>query len=450
MKAMDNRFTNRLSRIALVSAFAGMLWGCGIYGTFTAPEYEMTNNAYGDVGQEDTVSMGDIAWRDFFKDEKLQVLIERALENNSDMQTAILKVEEAQASLKVSKLAFLPSLDFSPSADYSGSWEVQLPANASWEVDLFGKLRNAKRGKQAALLEMDAYRQAVRSQLIATVASTYYTLLALDVQYAIYEETEQSWRENVETTRHLMEAGKYNAASFSQTEANYCDICNNLIDIRQEIQQVENQLCSLLGEMPHAIERGSLSEWQTPALLQTGIPARVLSNRPDVRQAEQTLAQAFYATNEARGAFYPAVTISGTYDFRHTLYDVLGSLVQPLFQRGTLQANLRVAKAQQQEAEVAFRQAIIDAGIEVNDALLAVKTAREKDKNYGQQVRHLQDAVKSTRLLMQHSSTTYLEVLTAQQTLLSAQINQVVNRLSEISNTITLYQALGGGAQEEN
>ena len=138
----------------------------------------MTNNAYGDVGQEDTVSMGDIAWRDFFKDEKLQVLIERALENNSDMQTAILKVEEAQASLKASKLAFLPSLDFSPSADYSGSWEVQLPANASWEVDLFGKLRNAKRGKQAALLEMDAYRQAVRSQLIATVASTYYTLLA--------------------------------------------------------------------------------------------------------------------------------------------------------------------------------------------------------------------------------------------------------------------------------
>lgn len=144
------------------------------------------------------------------------------------------------------------------------------------------------------------------------------------------------------------------------------------------------------------------------------------------------------------------MTISGTYDFRHTLYDVLGSLVQPLFQRGTLQANLRVVKAQQQEAEVAFRQAIIDAGIEVNDALLAVKTAREKDKNYGQQVRHLQDAVKSTRLLMQHSSTTYLEVLTAQQTLLSAQINQVVNRLSEISNTITLYQALGGGAQEEN
>ena len=242
-----------------------------------------------------------------------------------------------------------------------------------------------------------------------------------------------------------MKAGKYNAASLSQTEANYYNVCNNLIDIQQEIQQTENQLCALLGETPHPIERGELADWLAPEVIHVGVPLHVLSNRPDVKQAEYTLAQAFYATNEARAAFYPALTISGNYEFRHSLYDIVGSLVQPLFQRGTLKANLDIAKAEQKEADISFRQTIIEAGIEVNDALVAVKSAREKAENYSKQVKHLQDAVKSTQLLMKHGSTTYLEVLTAQQTLLEAQVNQVTNHLTEISNTITLYQALGGG-----
>ena len=205
-------------------------------------------------------------------------------------------------------------------------------------------------------------------------------------------------------------------------------------------------MCSLLGWTPRTVERGRLEAWSVPETLSVGVPVSVLANRPDVRQAEYALASAFYVTNAARSAFYPSLTISGSYDFRHTLYNALGSLLEPLLKRGQLNANLKIAKAQQQQAELAFRQQVIDAGIEVNDAFVAVKSAQAKCENYDKQVENLEKAVRDTQLTMKYGSTTYLEVLTAQQTLLEAQIGRIANKLSEISSTITLYQALGGGA----
>lgn len=422
------------------------LSGCGIYTTFRSPKYEIPTDACGTVENTDTVSIGDLSWQEFFNDPYLAGLIDSALSNNTDLQKAHFQIEEAQARLRSSRLAFLPSADFTANASYSSSWDVQLPVNASWEIDLFGSLRNAKRGKLAALLSSEAYFRAVQSQLIATVASTYYTLLALDAQRIVYDETEQSWKQNVEVTRRLMEAGRYNAASLAQTEASYCSICNNLVEIDRQIRQTENQLCSLLGWTPRPIERGKLDTWKAPEQLSTGIPLKVLGRRSDVQQAEQDLAQAFYATNQARSDFYPSITLSGSYDLRNLLAEAIGALFQPIFQRGALLANLNVAKAQEEQAELTFRQTVIDAGIEVNDALLDIESARNKENNYSLQVGHLRTAVESTRLLMQHGSTTYLEVLTAQQTLLEAQIGQISNMLSEISGVITLYQALGGGA----
>ncbi len=461
-----------------------LMGSCGIYGKFKGASYQGAGQAFGTQVQDTTPTVGEWKdlrtgsewdslpassrilqgdssnigqwnWREFFHDPQLCRLIDTALKNNSDLQTALLNVQEAQASLKASKLAYIPSFNISPNGGYNGSleasngnWTYQLPVNASWEIDLFGNLLNSKRARQAALLQSEAYAQAVRSQLIATVASTYYSLLALDEQQRIYEETERSWQANVKTTRDLMEGGLSNSASLSQTEANYYSILNQLIDIRQQKLQTENSLCSLLGIPPQSIPRGSIQDWTSPNELQTGIPLMVLRQRPDVQQAEQALAQAFYNTQQARSEFFPSITITGTVDFGEMIYNALASLFQPIFQQGTLKANLDIAKAQEKEAAIGFRQTLIEAGVEVNNAVLALKSAQAKTGNYALQVEHLQNAVKSTQLLMKHGSTTYLEVLTAQQSLLSAQINQVANLLTEISNTISLYQALGGGSLE--
>ena len=452
---MMNGTLNIFCRLAIVAAAAFAMTGCGIYGKFKAPEYEETAQAYGDVAVEDSTSMGDILWRDFFDDENLKALIDTALANNADMETARLRIDEAQASLKAARLAYIPGFDVSPNAAYgydieagAGSWSVQLPVNASWQVDIFGKLTNAKRRQLAAYMQSMEYTRAVQAQLVATVAIQYYTLMALDAQYAIYQETEQNWRKNVEMTEHLLEAGRYTADAVYQARANYYSVCNSLLDIEQQLHQAENQMCSLLGKVSGTpIARGHISDWKTPEMIEVGIPVEVLSNRPDVRQAEYQFAQAFYATNGARSAMYPSITITGSLDFYSMIVNAVGSLVQPIFQQGQLRANLKIAKAQQAEAEVAFRQSIIDAGIEVNNTVIAMKTAQSKTANYAAQVSSLEKAVEAAQYRMQDKDATYLEVLTAQQSLLTAQIGEITNRLSEISQVITLYQALGGGCE---
>lgn len=452
---MMNRTLNIFCRLAVVAALASMMSGCGIYGKFKAPEYEETADAYGDIAAGDSTSMGDILWRDFFDDKNLQALIDTALANNSDMVTAKLRIDEANASLKAARLAYVPGLDVSPNAAYGydidakgGSWSFQLPVNASWQVDIFGKLTNAKRRQLAAYMQSNEYARAVQAQLVATVAIQYYSLLALDAQYEIYKETEKNWRENVRVTEQLLEAGRYTADAVYQAQSNYYSVCNNLLDIRQQLHQTENQMCSLLGKVSGTpIERGSIEDWTSPEMIDVGIPVEVLSNRPDVKQAEYQFAQAFYTTNGARSAMYPSITITGSLDFYSMIVNAVGSLVEPIFQQGQLRANLKIAKAQQAEAEVAFRQSIIDAGIEVNNTMIALKTAQDKTANYAAQVSSLEKAVKAAQDKMQDKNSTYLEVLTAQQSLLTAQVAQISNRLSEISEVITLYQALGGGCE---
>ena len=452
---MMNRTLNIFCRLAVVAALASMMSGCGIYGKFKAPEYEETADAYGDIAAGDSTSMGDILWRDFFDDKNLQALIDTALANNSDMVTAKLRIDEANASLKAARLAYVPGLDVSPNAAYGydidakgGSWSFQLPVNASWQVDIFGKLTNAKRRQLAAYMQSNEYARAVQAQLVATVAIQYYSLLALDAQYEIYKETEKNWRENVRVTEQLLEAGRYTADAVYQAQSNYYSVCNNLLDIRQQLHQTENQMCSLLGKVSGTpIERGSIEDWTSPEMIDVGIPVEVLSNRPDVKQAEYQFAQAFYTTNGARSAMYPSITITGSLDFYSMIVNAVGSLVEPIFQQGQLRANLKIAKAQQAEAEVAFRQSIIDAGIEVNNTMIALNTAQDKTANYAAQVSSLEKAVKAAQSKMQDKNSTYLEVLTAQQSLLTAQVAQISNRLSEISEVITLYQALGGGCE---
>lgn len=442
-----------------------MLSSCGIYSKYK-PATEVPENLYGQetVVTEDTVTLGSMNWREVFTDPQLQTLIEQGLQNNTDYLSAQLRVEEAEATLLSAKLAFLPSFAFSPQGTVSSfdshkaTQTYSVPITASWELDIFGKMRNAKKQAQALYAQSQDYRQAVRTQLIAGIANTYYTLLMLDAQLEISEQTASSWKETVNSTRALMNAGMADEAAVSQMEATYYSICTSVLDLKEQLNQVENSLALLLAETPHIIQRGKLEGQQLPEDFSVGIPVHLLSNRPDVRVAERTLESAFYATNQARSAFYPSITLSGSAGWTNSagaaitnpgkfLASAVGSLTQPLFARGQLLGQLKITKAQQEEARLSFEQALLNAGTEVNDALVQYHTARDKAVYFEKQIESLQRAYKSTSLLMRHGTTTYLEVLTAQQGLLNAQLTQVANRFTEIQGVINLYQALGGGRE---
>lgn len=439
------------------------LSGCGIY-TKYEPQASVPEGLYGEEATDlsaDTASIANIDWHDFFSDPHLQELIERGLKQNTDVLTAGLRIEEAKASLLSAKLAFLPSFALGPQGSLSAvesqvSRTYTLPVTASWELDIFGKLRNAKKQAKAAYAQSEDYRQAVYSNLIANIANTYYTLLMLDEQLEISRQTARSWEETVSSTQALMEAGLADETAVSQMQATHLEVKNSVIDLEEQISQVENSLSLLLAETPQSYRRGKLSEQQFTAKLSTGIPLQMLSQRPDVRMAKRQLEQAFYVTNQANAAFYPSITLSGSAGWTNSIgglitnpgkfiTSALASLTQPLFNRGSLIAKRRIAKAQQEEALLAFRQQLLNAGTEVNDALVSYQTSKRKKDNYRQQIDALERAYNGTSLLMENGNTTYLEVLTARQSLLSAQLSQTANRFKEIQSLINLYQALGGG-----
>lgn len=443
-----------------------MLSSCGIY-TKYQPATTVPEDLFGAAETvSDTIhNIAKLNWRQLFVDPHLQSLIEQGLRNNTDLQSAHWRVEEARASLSAARLAYLPSFAFSPQGTVSSfdkgkaGQSYSLPITSSWEIDIFGRLTNANRRAKVLYIQSQEYELAVKTQLIANLANTYYTLLMLDAQLAISEETEVKWKESVRVMQALKNAGQGNEAGLAQTEATYYSICTTVLDLKEQIRQAENSLCLMLGETPQFIRRGTLDGQVLPQDLSVGIPLQLLANRPDVRSSELALAQAFYTTNEARSAFYPSITLSGSAGWTNGVGEVVmnpgkllmsavGSLTQPLFNKGQNIARLKIAKAQQEEAKLSFTQTLLNAGAEVNNALKQNQTARDKSDLYQRQISSLQTAVTSTQLLMQHGNSTYLEVLTAQQTLLTAQLTQVSNRFQEIQGIINLYQALGGGREE--
>lgn len=454
-----------MKKFIILTTTAAMLSSCGIY-TKYKPAETVPDSLYGaKVEVADTVNFGNSDWKEVFTDPYLQTLIELALQNNTDYQSAQLRIEESKATLLASKLAFLPSFALAPQGTISSfdgqkaTKSYQLPVTASWELDIFGRMRNSKKQAQALYAQSIDYKQAVRSQLIASVANVYYTLLMLDEQLALSQETELAWKETVASARALMDAGQYNEAAVSQMEATYYSVQTSVIDLKEQINQTQNSLALLLAETPRDYERGKLADQQMPEDLSVGIPLQMLSNRPDVRSAERSLEAAFYVTNQARSAFYPSIVLSGTAGWTNLagsiivnpakfIANAVGQLTLPLFNRGQNIAQLRIAKAQQEEASLAFQQTLLNAGAEVNDALTAYQSCKLKTDLYQKQVTALENTVRSTSLLMEYGTTNYLEVLTARQSLLNAQLTQVSNRFMEIQSVISLYQALGGGRGE--
>lgn len=451
-----------MRKILPILILAALINGCGVYKNYKRPEMK-TDGLYGDnIPVRDSASIGNLTWKELFTDPTLQTLIDEGLDNNTDLRIAHLKVTEAEATLRSSRLAYLPALSLTPQGTLSSfdkqkaGKSYQLAGSANWELDIFGKQTNAKRSARAALEESDYYRQAVQTQLIATIANSYYTLLMLDAQLATSTATAANWKENVRTLQALKNAGQTNESAVAQAEANRIAVEASLLTLKQQLNEMENSLCTLLGKTPQRISRGKIEEQQFPQELAYGVPLQLLSNRPDIRQAEALLTQAFYSTNAARSAFYPSITLSGAAGWTNSsgmgitnpgalILQAVGSLTQPLFNKGANTARLKIAKAQQEETTLSFRQSLLNAGAEVNNALVHWQTARDRINLGKQQINTLQTAVKSTQLLMQHGSTNYLEVLTAQQTLLQAQLTQASDSFDEIQGIVNLYHALGGG-----
>ena len=337
--------------------------------------------------------------------------------------------------------------------------DVFAAGNSHWEIDLFGKLLNAKRGAQATLLQTKAYRQAVQTQIIAGIANTYYTLLMLDRQMDISEQTADIMKRNVETMRAMKDAAMTNAAAVSQSETAYAQVLASLPAIRQSIRETENALCMLLRQAPQTIKRSTLEEQQLPSEFSVGIPLQLLSNRPDVKAAEMALANTYYNTNSARAAFYPQITISGSAGWTNSagsmivnpgklLASALGSLTQPLFYRGSNIARLKIAKAQQEEAKLAFQQSLLNAGSEVSNALSLYQTTAEKTSARKFQVESAEKGAEYTKELFKLGTSTYLEVLSAEQSLLSARLSQVSDSFDSMQAVVSLYRALGGGRED--
>lgn len=440
------------------------LGSCQIYRSYERPEsvtvsdslYRQSNIA------NDTTSLAALTWKELFTDPQLQQLIETGLNNNTDLRIARLKVEEAEALLMTSRLSYLPSLSLTPQGTLKSidgekpAKTYNLAASAEWEIDLFGKILNNKRGAQAALEGSEAYRQAVQTQLVATIANSYYTLLMLDEQLDITRRTAETWTESVRAMKALKRAGQATEMAVAQTEAGKLAVDASVVSLEQQINEMENSLSTLLGMTPQEISRSTLDVQQFPDSLSTGVPLQLLSRRPDVRQCEAQLAVAYYATNSARSAFYPSINLSGSAGWTNAagaaitnpgqwLLTAVGSLVQPIFNKGQNIANLKIAKAQQEEALLTFQQSLLNAGAEVNDALVQWQAAKKRIALDEQQTASLRSALRSSELLMQHSSQNYLEVLTARQTLLQAELDLVSDRFDKIQGVINLYHALGGG-----
>lgn len=449
---------------------AALLSSCHIYKSYERPEDITAEGLYrdtvadGDVLTSDTANFGNLPWKEVFTDARLQALIGQALANNADLRSAALTVKQAQAALMSARLAYAPMLALSPQGTVS-SWDkgkatqtYSLPVTASWQVDLFGQLLNPKRKAQVSLKQTQFYEQAVQTQVIANVANMYFTLLMLDRQLQISEATCDILKRNLETVEAMKEAAMANSAAVEQSRTAYAQVLASLSDLRQSIRETENALCLMLNQPAQSIARGTLEEQQLPSELSAGIPLQLLSNRPDVKAAEMSLAASYYDTNSARAAFYPQITLSGSAGWTNShgaifnpgklLASAIGSLTQPLFYRGTNIARLKQAKAQEEQAKIQFQTTLLKAGNEVSNALYQYQMASEKAASREIQVNSARKAAEDTKELFNLGTSTYLEVLSAEQSYLSAQLSDVTDIFERMQAVISLYQALGGGREK--
>lgn len=445
-----------------------LLASCGLYNKYERPDVN-TKGLVRDVvsltdtlAVKDTTSFGNMPWRSVFTDPQLQSLIEKGLANNPDLLNAALNVQMVNEALKVAKLAFIPSLSFTPQGTISSfdgapaTKAYTLPVTASWNVDLFGNLLNQKRSAQMQLLATQDYQTVVKTNIISGIANLYYTLLMLDRQLEIVEGMTGLTKDTWEMMKLQMQLGRARSTSVQSAEASYYSVQAQGADLRRQVREMENQLSLLIGQPAQTIARGKLENQSLPTNLATGVGIQLLNNRADVHAAEMSLAQCFYDVQTARSRFYPNITISGTGAFTNQnglvnpgkiLLSAVGSLVQPIFQHGQIVAGLKVAKMQYEQAYNTWQNSILKAGNEVSNALVLYNSSAEKGELEAKQIAVLEKNVEDTKQLYKSSTSSYLEVIQAQSSLLNAQLSKVADDFYKMQAVVNLYQALGGGAK---
>ena len=458
----------KLNKIFLFASASLLMTSCGLYNKYERPEVNAkgivrdVQSTTDTLAVADTTSFGNLPWREVFTDPQLQSLIETGLANNTNLLNAALNVKMVEDQLMIAKLAFVPGFTFSPQGTVA-SWDgnkatktYSLPVTASWSVDLFGNLLNVKRSAQMALLATKDYQQVVQTKVISNIANMYYTLLMLDKQLQVVNDMSKLVEETWNIMKIQKELGRVKETSVQSAEANLYSVQAQAADLKRQIRETENSLSLLLGQQAQTIKRGTFEGQSLPSKFSTGIGLQLLNNRPDVHYAEMSLAQCFYDVNTARSKFYPNITISGTGAFTNSggggivnpgkwLLSAVGSLTQPIFAHGQIIAGLKVAKAKQEQAYNTWQNAVLSAGSEVSNALVLYNSSDEKSKLEEKQVESLKKNVEYNKMLFNDGSATYLEIITAQQSLLNAELSKVADDFYKMQAVVNLYYALGGG-----
>ena len=418
----------------------------------------------------DSVSIADLSWKTLFKDPYLQQYIEDGLENNMDVRIAIQQMIAAQAYAKQGKAGFLPTLNVGPNytrqefsensqfgSIFSGGLDTyDVTANLSWEADIWGKIRSNKRSTQASDLQSVSAHQAVKNQLISSISNTYYNLLALDAQLDITKKTIETRQSGVETIKALKDAGQVTQVAVDQNIAQYNNARALQVDIETAIFKTENMLSILLGRSPQQFERSSLDLQKLEQETMLGVPATLLSNRPDVMAAEYSLIQSFELTNVANSSFYPSLTLTASgglqslqledlFKTNSLFANIIGGLTQPLLNQRKLKTQKEVALANQESALINFKKTLLTAGNEVSNALYSYENEVKKFEFRKKEVEALRTAESNSEELLKNGYANYLDLLTARQSALTAELNVIDSKLLQLTSIVDLYEALGGG-----
>lgn len=452
------------------------LTSCGILNTnkYKSPEVN-ANGLFRGETPTDTTTIANIPWKEYFSDPALQALIDEGLTNNYDLRIAYTRIQQAEAGLYVAKSAYFPTVALAGQVThtqrsisntgqervlgYNGGDQWGLGFAVQWEADIWGKMKSKTKAQYANLVTSQAYRNLIQTSLVANISTTYYALLAMDEQLKVTKETIELLKESTATMKAMMEAGLLNRAGVKQSEALLYNTQISVPDLEYQIRQLENSLCVMLGRKPGSITRTSLEDQSVPKYLATGVPAQMLAKRPDVLQAEMGFRYAFEMKNVAQRSLYPSLTLgTSTVGYASTtlsqffkptniLANIVGGLTQPIFAGNQLRGQLKVAKAQQEEALLTFEQTVLNAGQEVSNIMYDYETSLRKNGDRAKQVEALATAVDDTQNLLKAGEANYTEVLNAEQSLLQAQLGQVSDKLEQLQACVNLYRALGGGLE---